>query len=126
MTKILVMDDEIFIREMMGDMLSFYGYEVTLVDDGARVLELLAINHYDLCILDVSVPKGLGAVETLFLMKQNKTFVKSILSTGYSDIDLVKNYKQHGFCGLLTKPFDIETIKLYIDSCLEAKNLSSL
>ncbi|MCJ8347112.1 response regulator [bacterium] len=119
MAKILVMDDESCIRDMMGDMLRFYGYEVTLVNDGAKVLELLEDTPFDLCILDVSVPAGLGALETIQQMKEKGFFVKSLLSTGYSDIDIVKNYQDYGFCGLLKKPFDLEEIKDFIDSFLD-------
>jgi two-component system cell cycle sensor histidine kinase/response regulator CckA len=119
MAKLLVMDDEIFIRDMMGDVLRFCGYDVTLVEEGQAAIELLLETQFDLCILDVSVPNGLGAVDTLFEMSKRGLKVKSILSTGYSDIDLVKNYKQHGFCGCITKPFDLDTIKQEIDSFLD-------
>ncbi|MCO4783116.1 MAG: response regulator [Candidatus Cloacimonetes bacterium] len=119
MAKILVMDDEIFIRDMMGDVLRFCGYDVTLVEEGQAAIDLLLESNYDLCILDVSVPHGLGAVDTLFEMNKKGLCVKSVLSTGYSDIDLVKNFKHHGFCGCLTKPFDLDTIKQEIDGFLD-------
>jgi CheY-like chemotaxis protein len=82
------MDDEPIIREMAARMLESVGYEVTVVRDGAQAVDVYARaldagRRFDVVILDVTVPGGLGGREALTAISRIDPGVAAILSSGY-------------------------------------------
>ncbi len=110
--KILLMDDEEMILEVSSAMLKRLGYEVTVAQDGAE-----AIDHYrqatsagdpfDAVILDLTVPGGLGAKETIGELKQINPQARVIVSSGFSDDPLMNDFDQYGFRGVMPKPYNL-------------------
>ena len=88
--KVLLMDDEKIIRNMVAKMLFHLGYEVELAEDGNKAIDLYkwAIKSgqpFDFVILDIVIPNGLGGKETIQNLLKINPEIKAIVSSGYSD-----------------------------------------
>jgi PAS domain S-box-containing protein len=110
--RILVMDDEAAVREVVGRMLTKMGYDPVLARDGAETLKLYAQAHdsqqpFAAVILDLTIPGGMGGKEVLrHLLAQNPQ-VKALVSSGYADDAIMANFQTIGFSGVITKPYTI-------------------
>jgi CheY-like chemotaxis protein/two-component sensor histidine kinase len=108
--RILIMDDEEIVREILYETLSSYGYEVTVVRDGREAVEEYKKKAFDLVITDLTVPGGLGGRETVKLLKECDPDVKVVVSSGYANNPVMAGYDKFGFCGCLDKPYIIEDL----------------
>ncbi len=113
--RILVMDDEEAIRDVLGEMLVFLGYEVDFAKEGAEAIEKykqsMALNKlYDIVILDLTIPGGMGGKQTISILKNINSEIKAIVSTGYSEDLAVSNCMDYGFTCFILKPYDIEQL----------------
>jgi len=114
--KVLLMDDEQIILDVTLEVLNYLEYEVMFARDGEAALGLYknekeAGRPFDLVILDLSVPEGLGGKETIALLKAYDPAVKAIVSTGHSNDPVVLDFMQYGFSGKLSKPYKISDLK---------------
>jgi len=122
--KILLMDDEQIILDVTNEVLRFLDYEVRFARDGAAALELYkhekeAGTPFDLVILDLSVPEGLGGRETISLLKAYDPGVKAIVSSGYSNDPAVQDFEKFGFAGRLSKPYKISDMKDILEQLIK-------
>jgi CheY-like chemotaxis protein len=114
--KVLLMDDEQIILDVTLEVLRFLDYEVMFARDGAAALSLYKQEKeagvpFDLVILDLSVPEGLGGKDAIALLKAYDPSVKAIVSSGYSHDPVVQDFHQYGFSGRLSKPYKISDLK---------------
>jgi CheY-like chemotaxis protein len=114
--KVLLMDDEQIILDVTLEVLNYLEYEVMFARDGEAALGLYknekeAGRPFDLVILDLSVPEGLGGKETISLLKAYDPAVKAIVSTGHSNDPVVLDFMLYGFSGKLSKPYKISDLK---------------
>jgi len=113
--RVLVMDDEEQVRDIVGEMLCHLGYEPSFARDGAEALELYqkAMRNtvpFDAVIMDLTIPGGMGGKEAIAMLLQMDPGVKGIVSSGYSNDPVMAEYNEYGFRGVVTKPFDIEQL----------------
>ena len=113
--RILVMDDEPVVREVLRDLLVLLGYEVDAVNEGKKALDRYraAIEEgqpYDVVILDLTVPDGMGGRETLAQLLSFDPQVKTIAISGHSDVPNVAEYAELGFSATAFKPFDMQAL----------------
>ena len=111
--RILVMDDEEFIREVAASMLTRMGYEVVLAADGKSALDLYAVAladgmPFDAVILDLTVPGGMGGQEAIRKLKELHPEVRAIVSSGYSTDPIMADPTRFGFCGTIKKPYLVQ------------------
>ena len=107
---ILILEDDSLIRQLLVANLEREGYEVTETEDGvdtvARYIERYRSgNPYDLVIMDLSVPKGMGGARAIKEILNIDSEVKAIVSSGYSDDPAMADPKSFGFSGVLPKPY---------------------
>ena len=122
--KILVMDDEDFIRELSSDMLTEMGYTATVARNGEEAIHsykeaLEAGQAFDAVILDLTIPGGMGGKETIKALLEIDYDVKAIVSSGYSNDPVMANYSQYGFRNALKKPYRIAEMSEALNSVLE-------
>lgn len=120
---ILIMDDQEPILRMIERMLERMGYETQAVTDGAEAVESYrsaydAGNPFDLVILDLTVPGGMGGARTIpELLKLNPN-VKAVVSSGYSNDPIMADYQDYGFCGVIPKPYTKEHLSELLNRVL--------
>jgi len=108
--KILVMDDEETIRQLAYEMLNSMGYEVISAIDGFEAIELYidalkSERPFDVVIMDLTIPGGLGGKETLKKIAEIDPGVKAIVSSGYSDDPVMSDFLKYGFKDFIAKPY---------------------
>ena len=114
--KILLMDDEQIILDVTLEVLRFLDYEVQFAREGVAALGLYKQQKeagvpFDLVILDLSVPEGMGGKETIGQLKAYDPSVKAVISSGYSNDPVVQAFESYGFSGKLSKPYKISDMK---------------
>lgn len=124
--RILLMDDQKFVRKALRRMLERIGYQTELAKDGKEALEkykktLKIKEPFDAVILDLTIPGGMGGKETIKEMLELDPNVKAIVASGYSNDSVMANYKDYGFKGIITKPFDIKKLSEVISQIIEKK-----
>lgn len=108
--KILVMDDEETIRNVVGDILQYLGYTVDFARDGKEAVNLYSSQPYDAVILDLTIPGGMGGKETIKHLRAIDPAIKAIVSSGYSNDPIMSDYATYGFKGVIVKPYTIHEI----------------
>lgn len=124
--RILVMDDQISIREFLKDSLISLGYEVICAKDGIEAVSLFreAEKPFDLVILDLTVPGSMGGRETIEKIKEIDVNVKAIVSSGYNNDPIMSNPELHGFKGVIAKPYSTEELFEVIRKITIGSNLA--
>jgi signal transduction histidine kinase/CheY-like chemotaxis protein len=122
--KVLVMDDEEMIRDIALEMLSYLGFQVVLANDGAEAIEVYQKNlaaggkPFDIVIMDLTIPGGMGGSKAIKKILTLNPQAKVIVSSGYSNDPVMANYMDHGFSGVITKPFKINELSEAIHKVL--------
>ena len=121
---VLLMDDESTVRDTAQMMLKHLGHSVVLINDGHEALNKLdeSLKHnalYDIVFLDLTVPGGLGGVDTVKLIRQAGFSVPCIATSGYSNDPVSSDCVKYGFSYFLPKPFTLENLQEAIDKALD-------
>lgn len=122
--KVLLMDDEQIILDVTSEILTFLKYDVMSAKDGLAAADLYrkekdAGSPFDIVILDLSVPGGLGGKETIELLRKVDPAVKAVISSGYSNDPVVEDFSHYGFCERLTKPYNINAMKNLLENVIK-------
>jgi PAS domain S-box-containing protein len=121
--RVLVMDDESVIRLVAKALLGSLGHDMEAAENGDAAVGLYrrAIAEgrpFDVVILDLTVRGGKGGAETLRELLAIDPCVKAVVSSGYSDDQVIATYLQHGFCSFLKKPYDMQELSRVLDEAL--------
>jgi len=121
--RILIMDDDSMVRETLAAILKALGYESDFASQGSEAIQLYSKtigtkDKFDLIIIDLTVRGGMGGKDTISELKKIDPNVKAVVSSGYSNDPVIADYKNYGFCGRITKPFNISEINSVISSAL--------
>ncbi|MCU0571438.1 MAG: sigma-54 dependent transcriptional regulator [Syntrophobacteraceae bacterium] len=120
--KILVVDDELIVRESLIGWLRKSGYEVAGADGGRQALAILAENDYDLVFLDFKMPEMSG-IEVLEQIKANYPQTMVVMITAYGSIQIAVEAMKLGAHDYLMKPFEPEGLALLVEKLLNQKKL---
>jgi len=110
--RVLFMDDDARISELTANMLTGLEYKFDLAKNGEEAIALykryLNIGRpYDVVIMDLTVVGGMGGKECFLELKKLDPDVRAIVSSGYDNDEMAREYLDLGFCGYLTKPYRV-------------------
>ncbi|WP_136526251.1 hybrid sensor histidine kinase/response regulator [Geomonas ferrireducens] len=113
--RVLVMDDEEMIRLLAAKVLAAKGYEVTLCASGDEAVAMYGRASKEgtpflAAILDLTVPNGMGGKEAARLILAQDPAARLIVSSGYSNDEVMDSYRDYGFCGSVVKPYDSDKL----------------
>jgi CheY-like chemotaxis protein len=109
--RVLVMDDEEGVREVLAQTLEAMGHSAEMADDGQKAIEVFRKAQslgrpFDVALLDLTVREGMGGQETVQALLKIDPNVKAIAMSGYIDSPVILEPERHGFKAALEKPFD--------------------
>jgi len=124
MEKLLVVDDERSMRELLELVLKREGYSVHTAENGTRALELIRQNVYDLIISDVKMP-DINGIELLARVREISPETMVIMITAFATVDTARKAFKLGAEDLVIKDagFDVEELKVSVGKVLEKKHL---
>jgi DNA-binding response OmpR family regulator len=120
MPKILVIDDDIVVRETITELLEEFGYQVIGAEDGRRGLRAFRSESPDLVITDIIMPDKEG-IQTIMEMRAERPGAKIIAISGGGRIgntDFLKIARQMGAADVIAKPFDPDDFLRRVSRCL--------
>src|SRR6187549_430312 len=116
--RILLVEDDKSLASVIKDYMSLSGYQVTLCEDGNSALEAFKKNKFDICILDVMLPKMDGFALAEEIRKSDEITPILFLTSKSAKEDRIKGFKMGGD-DFITKPFNIEELMLRIEVFLK-------
>ena len=122
--KILIVDDERSMRDVLSIMLKRAGYDVTVASDGEEAIAHIDKELFDLVITDLKMPKA-GGLEVLKAVKESSPESVVLIITAYASTESVVEAMKLGAYDYLTKPFQVDEVQLIIRNALEKRRLST-
>lgn len=120
--KILVIDDDMLIRDFIDETLKRLDYEIDTAGDAETGIDYLEDNKYDLIICDIKLP-GKTGIDLLKYVKNKNIDSVVILMTAYADIESAVESMKLGASNYFKKPFSAEEIEMVVEKELEFKRI---
>jgi two-component system, cell cycle sensor histidine kinase and response regulator CckA len=122
--RVLVLDDDPPVLEILGDILSYLDYDPVLTRRGEETVDAFRMQHltgrpFDLVILDLTVKGGLGGREVVSLLMIIDPDVRALVSSGLMSDPVIENPRAYGFCGLIPKPFTVEELSEVLEKAMK-------
>src|SRR6266581_7724260 len=120
--RILVVDDERSMRELLAIVLKREGYDVLLADSGRAAIATLEREPIDLLISDIKMP-DLSGVEVLRAAKRIDQDILGIMITAFASTDTAVEAMRLGACDYLSKPFDVDLLKMKVREKIDNRQI---
>lgn len=122
--RLLIIDDDPAMRELLGECLAPLGYEIAFSNSGQQALESLAAAPFTVAILDLMLPDLSGA-EMLRRIRERRPEIEIIVLTGYASLETAIEALRSGAYDYVTKPFDAHTIQVTVRRAVEKSRFRS-
>ncbi len=122
MARLLIVDDDLSLREFLTIFLKREGHDVEVAANGSRALEMLQAGQFDLVLTDLRMPR-MGGLELLDAVRAAQIDVQVIVMTAFSSTDTALEAMRKGAYDYIVKPFKLDEVKLIIAKCLEKSAL---
>jgi len=117
---ILVVDDELLIRDLLYDFFSGQGWQISVAENGEKALDILQDKSIDLVLTDIKMPEMDGLTLTSH-MKEKFPSIPVVVMTGYPSIDTAIQAIHSKVADYIVKPFNINQLYKVIEEQLKAK-----
>ena len=124
MNRILIIDDEPDVLEMLSHGLIRRGYQVNIAKTGEEGIEKSRAERFDLALIDIKLP-GISGIETLEQIKKIDPDMEAIMITGFGTIESAKECMKKGAYDYIEKPADADRISIFIEKALEKHQLTA-
>jgi two-component system cell cycle sensor histidine kinase/response regulator CckA len=123
--RILLMDDEQMILDIVSRMLGHLGYEVTTCTDGSQAIAAFAKSKshsepFDVVMMDLVIPNGVGGQDAVHTIKKIDPSARVIASSGHLEHPVMLDHKSFGFNAVLEKPYKLEKLQQVIEAVINA------
>jgi len=115
--KILLVEDEMVVREALRDWLIEDGYDVDVAEDGEEALEKIKGEEFGVIVLDLKLP-GIDGLQVFEEAKELKPETKGVIVTAYPSKETLEKAKRLGLLDYLPKPFKVEDLEKIISGAL--------
>ena len=122
--RVLIVDDEKFIRDILADFLGMEGYVVRTAEDGQAAINELNLAHYDLVISDLKMPR-MGGIELLEQMSTAAPNALTVIMTGFGTVETAIEAMKKGAYDYLLKPFKVEEVIHVVQRALYRQRLQT-
>ena len=122
--RVLVVDDEKFIRDILADFLGMEGYIVRTADDGSSAVNELQRARYDMVISDLKMPR-MGGLELLKAVAASHPETLTVIMTGFGTVETAIDAMKQGAYDYILKPFKVEEIVHIVQRGLEKRRLAA-
>ncbi|HZI48755.1 MAG TPA: ATP-binding protein, partial [Pyrinomonadaceae bacterium] len=127
--RVLVVDDEDAIRDLVEFTLTRLGYEVSQAETALKGVEtyheyLRSGKRFDLVILDLTLPGGMGGKEALKKLIEIDPTVNAIVSSGYATDATMSRYQDFGFRGVIAKPYEAAELGKIVHDVIESSHVN--
>ncbi|MDP8255910.1 MAG: sigma-54 dependent transcriptional regulator [Candidatus Alcyoniella australis] len=122
--KILIVEDEDNMRQVLAGQIARHGYQVVQAEDGARALELIRSERPDVVLTDLQMP-GLNGMELLAQIKIHDGSLPVLMLTAHGNVENAVEAMRRGAFDFLTKPFDPDELAQALDKAVATRRLSS-
>jgi DNA-binding NtrC family response regulator len=119
---ILVVDDDPYIQEALGDRLESLGYRVARASDGNQALELIDHQDPQMVFLDIEMP-GMKGLDVLREIRAREKDFPVVMITAYGSVDLAVEAMKEGAYDFIPKPFKANHIALVVEKAMERQRL---
>lgn len=123
-SRVLVVDDEMVIREILSDFLHMEGFQVVTAGGGAEALEVLAGQRINMVLSDLKMP-GIGGLELLEKVRELYPDVVMLIMTGYGTVETAIAAMKRGAFDYVLKPFKVEEVVHTVRRGLEQQRLKA-
>jgi CheY-like chemotaxis protein len=123
--RVLILEDDAMVRKVMRQYLELGGFEIAETCEGQDTIKQYeqSIKNgkpYDMVILDLTIPEGLGGAETIHYLRDLDPRLVAIVSSGYKDDPIMRNPAQHGFAAALPKPYTREALLQIVNGIISS------
>ena len=116
-TKILIVDDELIMRESLGGWLERDGYAIQTAPSGEDALEKLKETRFDILLVDIKM-EGISGLDVLRHVKENDPDVAVVMITAYGSIPTAIEAMKNGAYDYMLKPFDPNELGVLIEKII--------
>ncbi len=126
---VLIMDDDELIRTMTVKALEKCGCSADITDNGSEAIEFYKKarevgNPYDLIIMDLTIPGGMGGREAILILREIDPDIKAVVSSGYSSDPIMSNPQKYAFDAGIAKPFKMDALYKTVCETLNKASVS--
>ncbi len=122
--RVLIVDDEKFIRDILADFLGMEGYAVRTAEDGAAALTELRSASYDIVISDLKMPR-MGGIELLEQITTTAPNALTVIMTGFGTVETAIDAMKRGAYDYILKPFKVEEVIHVVQRGIEKQKLAA-
>ena len=115
--RVLVVDDEAVILDVLKDVLEYEGFVVGTASDGAAAFRELGHEHYDIVLTDLKMP-GVDGLELMQRMRSEGLPTKTIMMTGFGTVETAVDAMKKGAFDYILKPFKPEDVQRVVGKVL--------
>ena len=121
---ILVVDDEMLLRDLLFNYFNTHGYKVLLAEDGEPAIEMLEDNHeqVDVALVDLRMPR-MDGMELMRRIREKGWDIPIVVMTAYPTLDSAIEAVRHGATDYVQKPFAITELERAVERALETKKI---
>src|SRR5438552_1158437 len=123
--RVLVIDDEPGIRELLSRELVTHGYRVEAAANGQEALEKIEPGKYQVALCDLNMPK-LGGLEAMEGIRKRDPGVEVIMMTGYATVETAVAAMKKGAYDFVQKPFNLKEVLALVEKSIEKSDLKSI